>query len=163
MTRHATSPRRRALLRLLLATALGTLAFATVPAHSSAGEGDDGIVVLLNARNPTQALTGAELTKLFLGQTAFWHGVVPVRVVLRPDGSMAAKTFYDAVLHMSPQAFRKHWDEAQLSGRGVAPRVLGSAEEVAQLIAQAPGAVGYALASEAWKLSNKGVKVVTVR
>jgi ABC-type phosphate transport system substrate-binding protein len=162
MTRHA-APDRRQLLRVLLAFVLGSTALSALPSPTSAGDVDEGVVVLLNARNPTQNLTPAELTKLFLGQTAFWHGVVPVRVVLRPDGSIAAKTFYETVLKMTPQAFRKHWDEAQLSGRGVAPKALGTPEEVAQIIAQAPGAVGYALASEAWKLNNKGVKVIQVR
>jgi ABC-type phosphate transport system substrate-binding protein len=123
----------------------------------------DGVVVLLNARNPTQSLSHAELSKMFLGQTAFWHGVVPVKLVLRPDGSMAAKSFYDTALGMSPQSFRKHWDELQLSGRGVAPKPLATPEEVANAVAQMPGGVGYALASEAWKLSNKGVKVIQLR
>jgi ABC-type phosphate transport system substrate-binding protein len=127
-----------------------------------AGEAD-GVVVLLNARNPTQALSNAELSKMFLGQTAFWHGVVPVKLVLRPDGSIAAKTFYETALGMTPQAFRKHWDEQQLSGRGVAPKPFATPDEVATAVAQMPGGIGYALASEAWKLSNKGVKVVQLR
>jgi len=124
-------------------------------------QSDDSVVILLNARNPTQTLSKGDLVKIFLGQTAFWHGVVPVKVLIRPDGSQAAKVFYEKVLSTTPQAFRKHWDELQLAGRGVAPRVFGSVEELAQAVTQAPGSIGFALASEAWTLNgNKSIKVI---
>jgi ABC-type phosphate transport system substrate-binding protein len=153
--------RRRGLLAVLCSLPLlGSLALL----GSRAGaEENDGVVVLLNARNPTQALGKTELSKMFLGQTAFWHGVVPVKLVLRPDGSIVAKTFYEMALGMSPQAFRKHWDEVQLSGRGVAPKPLTTPEEVANAVASTPGGIGYALASEAWKLNHKGVKIIQLR
>jgi len=128
------------------------------PAHA---QSEDSVVILLNARNPTQTLAKGDLVKIFLGQTAFWHGVVPVKVLIRPDGSQAAKVFYEKVLSTTPQAFRKHWDELQLAGRGVSPRVFGSVEELSQAITQAPGSIGFALASEAWALNgNKGIKVI---
>jgi ABC-type phosphate transport system substrate-binding protein len=150
------------------ATRLGLAAFALALAAGvwpgvgpAQAQSDDAVVILLNARNPTQSLSKGDLNKIFMGQTAFWHGVVPVKVLLRPDGSQAAKVFYDKVLSTTPQAFRKHWDELQLAGRGVAPRVLGSVEELAQAIAQAPGSIGFALASEAWGLNgNKAIKVI---
>jgi ABC-type phosphate transport system substrate-binding protein len=155
---------RRALLRLsalgLLAVLLGGLLPATPKGRA---QSDEAVVVLLNARNPTQTLSKSELSKIFLGQTVFWHGVVPVKVVVRPDNSLAAKTFYEQVLGLTPQAFRKHWDEVQLAGRGVSPKSLGSVDETAAAVAAAPGSIGFALASEAWKLSVKGVKIVNPR
>ncbi|MEY4576690.1 MAG: hypothetical protein RL701_1393 [Pseudomonadota bacterium] len=137
------------------------VAFASLrdPVYAS---GEDSVVILLNARNPTQTLPAAEIKKLFLGQTAFWHGVVPVKVVIRPDGSKASKVFYESVLGMTPAAYRKHWDEVQLAGRGVAPKALNSAEEVAAAITQTPGGIGFALASEAWQLQSKTVKTIEV-
>lgn len=126
-------------------------------------QSEEGVVIVLNARNPTQALSLPEVSKIFLGQTAFWHGVVPVKVMIRPDGSMPAKMFYETVLKRTPQAFRKHWDELQLSGRGVAPKTYGGAEEMAAAIAATPGGIGFALSSEIWKVQNKGIKVVNIR
>ena len=147
---------------------LGLLAVACFSAsaghHDRArAQSDEGVVLLLNARNPTQFLTSAETAKIFLGQTTFWHGVVAIKVMIRPDTSQAAKLFYRAVLKQTPQAFRKHWDELQLSGRGVAPKVYASAEELAQAIAQTPGAIGFALSSELWKVQTRGIKIVNVR
>lgn len=126
-------------------------------------QSEEGVVIVLNARNPTQGLSVSEASKIFLGQTVFWHGVVPVKVMIRPDGSVAAKMFYESVLKQTPQAFRKHWDELQLSGRGVAPKAYGGAEEMAAAIAAAPGGIGFALSSEIWKVQNKGIKVVNIR
>ena len=131
--------------------------------HRARAQSDEGVVLLLNARNPTQFLSSAETAKIFLGQTAFWHGVVAIKVMIRPDTSNASKLFYRTVLKQTPQAFRKHWDELQLSGRGVAPKVYASAEELAQAIAQTPGAIGFALNSELWKVQTKGIKIVNIR
>jgi ABC-type phosphate transport system substrate-binding protein len=131
--------------------------------HRARAQSDEAVVLLLNARNPTQVLSSAETSNIFLGQTPFWHGVVAVQVMVRPDSSQAAKLFYRTVLKQTPQAFRKHWDEIQLSGRGVAPKVYASAEELAQAIAQAPGGIGFALNSELWKVQTKGIKVVNIR
>jgi ABC-type phosphate transport system substrate-binding protein len=89
--------------------------------------------------------------------------VVPVKVVIRPDASKAAKAFYETVLSMSPQAYRKHWDELQLAGRGVAPKGLASPEELAVAIAQTPGGIGFGLASEVWQIPNRAIKIIEVR
>jgi ABC-type phosphate transport system substrate-binding protein len=153
--------------RRIFVTALGV--WVTLGSARAAGLGrvraqsDEGVVLLLNARNPTQSLSGAETAKIFLGQTAFWHSVVAVKVMIRPDTSAAAKLFYRTVLKQSPQAFRKHWDELQLSGRGVAPKAYAGAEELAQAIAETPGGIGFALSSELWKVQNKGIKIVNIR
>jgi ABC-type phosphate transport system substrate-binding protein len=154
--------RVRNLTRRLCVLGLLSLGVASLVVSVRA-QSEEGVVVLLNARNPTQSLSNTEISKMFLGQTAFWHGVVPVKVLVRPDGNLAAKTFYETALGMTPQAFRKHWDEVQLSGRGVAPKQIASADEMAAAVAAAPGAIGYALASEAWKLNTKAVKVIQVR
>jgi ABC-type phosphate transport system substrate-binding protein len=155
---------RRALAALSFVLCLGVLLSPSVVSRSTVlAQSEEGVVIVLNARNPTQALSASEASKIFLGQTAFWHGVVPVKVMLRPDGSLAAKMFYESVLKQTPQAFRKHWDELQLSGRGVAPKAYGGAEEMAAAIATAPGGIGFALSSEIWKVQNKGIKVVNIR
>jgi len=130
---------------------------------SAQAQSEDGVAIILNARNPTRDISSSEAAKIFLGQTAFWHGVVPVKVVLRPDGSTAAKAFYEVVLKMTPQAFRKHWDELQLAGRGVAPKSFGTAEEVAHAVAASPGGIGFALESEAWKLQVKGIRIISIK
>lgn len=151
---------RRSFLTAMGATGVSIAASAAL-ARPAFAQAHDAAVILVNARNPTQTLSQAEVQKLFLGQNAFWHGVVPVKVLVRPDGSPAAQGFYEPILKMTAQAFRKYWDELQLAGRGVAPRSVGSVEELAKTIAQTPGAIGWGLTSEAWKID--GVKLIQVK
>lgn len=151
---------------LRVLSGIGRRRFLTIGAALTLGgkalaQTEEEVVLIINARNPTQSLPRAELVKLFLGQTAFWHGVVPVRLFLRPDSSKAAQALYSPILGMTPQAFRKHWDEIQLAGKGVAPKSYDSIESLAQEVAKAPGAIGFGLTSEAWQLS--GVKVISAK
>jgi ABC-type phosphate transport system substrate-binding protein len=147
---------RRTFVGGLGATALGSLLIVELEGVAHA---QGGVVVLLNARNPTPGLSRDDAYKFFFGQTAFWHGVVPVKVFVPPDASESAKAFYEPVLNTTAQAFRKHWNELQLAGRGVAPKELPVAE-LAQTIAKTPGGIGFAAASEAWQIAGvKGVQV----
>ena len=140
--------------RLIL---LGVALAVALPATAVAGSGDK-VVILLNARNPTAKLTKAQIQNFFLGATAFWHGVVPAKVIVRPATGEAGKAFYGPVLGRSAQGFAKHWDKLQLSGRAVAPTTARTVQDVAKAVAGSPGAISFALASEAWQLS--GIKVV---
>ena len=148
------------------ALSLCALLFAVVAqlsgTRSARAQSDDSVVVIIIARNPTNALGVAEAKKLFLGQTAFWHGVVPVKITTRPEASPAAKAFYSLLGH-TPQSFQKQWDELQLAGRGVAPRPLGPIQDVAAAVAKTPGGISFGLASEAWNVQLKGVKIIPVR
>jgi ABC-type phosphate transport system substrate-binding protein len=154
-----TLSRRHSLVTFAFVVALVLSGSSERPARAQA---KDGVVLVVNARNPTQRLSKAEAAKLFLGQTAFWHGVVGVKIIVRPDDSAASKQFYGKVLDMTPQAFRSHWDKLQLSGRAVAPEVIGSIDEVARKVAATPGGLAFALASETW-IDLKGIKLIEVR
>lgn len=139
---------------------LAAVAAAIMAAAPVASQASDSVVVLVNARNPTKALTRAQLRNMFLGTTGFWHGVVPVKVFVRATSTPAAKAFFEPFVGQSPQAFAKHWDKLQLSGRGVAPTTASSAQDLAAKIAAVPGGIGFSLASEVKNLP--GVKVVTI-
>jgi hypothetical protein len=154
---------RRRVLAWFAFSVLAALSLAAdTHSHKAGAQSEEGVVVIINARNPTNTLAVAEVRKLFLGQTAFWHGVVPVKAVVRPESSAPAKAFF-SLIGISGQAFQKQWDELQLAGRGVAPKSLGSIQDVATAVSQVPGGIGYALASEAWSVQLKGVKVIPLR
>lgn len=142
---------------------LVSLAAATLTpgAQPSRGQGSNEVVIIINARNPTSGLSSSQVQKLFMGTTGFWHGVVPVKVFVRPSAGDPAKAFFGKVLKKSAQAYAKHWDKLQLSGRAVAPKAIGGAADLSAAIAKTPGGIGFALASEAWSVS--GVKVIPIR
>ncbi len=139
------------------------LAFALFVSAASAwaqqAQGND-LVVLINARNPTRRINRAQVRAMYLGQTSFWHGVVPVRL-FAPSGSTAAgRAVFSGVLSMSAAEFAQHWQTRQLAGQGVAPPTFSNAQEVAQQIARAPGGIAVTVASDAWGVEGPNVRVI---
>ncbi|MBL8936647.1 MAG: hypothetical protein JNM69_18960 [Archangium sp.] len=142
---------------LLVATALALV--VPVRANSQQADGNQ-LVVVLHARNPTRRMTTEQLKNLMLGNVSFWHGVVPVKVFVRPPNSPAAQVLFDKVIEMPASRFNEHWTAKQLAGQGIAPTVLATPEQVAAEVAKVPGAIGVILQSEAWNAQLTGVNVI---
>jgi ABC-type phosphate transport system substrate-binding protein len=119
------------------------------------------LFMLINARNPTSGLSHGEVKNMFTGKTGFWHGVVPVKLFVRPGGSDPGKAFYEPVLGMTPQAFAQHWSKLQLAGKGVTPPTAGSVSDLVTQVSKVPGAIGFVLGAEAWQAN--GVKIIQLK
>lgn len=145
---------RRLFVVALLAGVLGAF-----PASSQEADGNH-LVVVLNARNPTRHMTTEQLKNMMLGNVSFWHGVVPIKLFVRPAQSPAAQTLFDKVLQLPATRFNEMWTARQLAGQGISPTVLGSPEQVVAEVAKVPGAVGVMLQSEAWGVTLTGVTVI---
>lgn len=135
------------------------LALATVPAAAQQPDGNQ-LVVVLHARNPTRSMTSAQLKNLMLGNVGFWHGVVPVKLFVRPANTPAAQTLFDKVLQLPATRFNEQWTARQLAGQGIAPTIIATPEQVIAEVAKVPGAVGVMLQSEAWSVQLTGVNVI---
>lgn len=133
---------------------------ATVALASQEALAGPDIFLLVNSRNPTSSLSRGDTKNYFLGKTAFWHGVVPVKLFTRPGASEPGKKFYEPVLGMSPQAFAQHWSKLQLAGKGVTPPQVGDVATLASKVAKVPGGIAFVLGAEAWKA--EGVKVIPI-
>lgn len=142
--------------------AIAFLFAASVPASPTLGQDGDQLAVMLNARNPSRTVTAAQLRSILQGTTAFWHGVVPIRVFIRGASSPAGEAMFQ-LIGMTPHRFAEHWQARQLAGQGVAPVTVPSVERLVTEVGRSPGAVGIMLASEAWSLRDaNGVRVVPV-
>lgn len=150
---------RRAGLALLACAALAL----ALPINVHADPGADAIVAVVNARNPTPSLTKAEIKNIYLGTTAFWHGVVPMKVYVRQADSPAGKAFIEGVLGMNSQRFAAHWSSRELAGQGVAPERVSSPDLLAEKVKGTPGGIGFMLASEAWTSPPAGVRVIALK
>jgi hypothetical protein len=109
-----------------------------------AAEGN--LVFLVNTRN-SQKLDEADAKRLFVGDTVYWPGNVPVHPVLRPAETPAGVAFYQA-LHVAPSRFKRMWQEKQLSGQAQAPESIAAPATLLAKIASDPGAIGFALSTE---------------
>jgi ABC-type phosphate transport system substrate-binding protein len=143
--------------KLQLTVLVAALAYAA-PALAEEPE----IVVVLNARNPTKTLTAAQAKSIYLGNTAFWNGVVPIRVISRTASSPAA-VFFDKVVEMSAQRYSSYWTSRQLAGQGVKPGEVESAAPLVEQIKKNPGAVGFALKSELAGIDLTGITIISLK
>jgi hypothetical protein len=153
------SPRARGetlmLRRPFLASCAALLAALLAPAPSRAG-GED-LVLIVNAKNG-ESPDSATAKKLFLGDTVFWKGNVPVHVVVRPAGSPPGDAFFRAI-GVAPARFKRIWQEKELSGQGSAPETIDGAAGVIAKVAADAGGLGVALASEV-PAGAGGVRVI---
>lgn len=142
---------------VMFAALCSTLALAPT---ASGEEGE--VVVVLNQRNPTKTMTPATAKAIYLGNTAFWNGTVPIRVISRTASSPAA-VFFDKVVEMSAQRFSSYWTSRQLAGQGVKPAEVESVTTLVEQIKKNPGAVGFALKSELVGVDVAGLNIISLK
>jgi ABC-type phosphate transport system substrate-binding protein len=115
--------------------------FAVSPAVRAA---DDDLAVIVNKGNPVANLTKAQLRKLLLGEQDSWPGGKKVSVILRAPGQAEREGVLRSICAMSEDDFNQHLMHANFGGEtGGAPKALGSAVAVRQLVTTMPGAVGF--------------------
>lgn len=149
------SSRHRWLLVLHVVLAAALLLVST---RNSSAEGD--LVVVINAQNGGNPDT-AEVKKLFLGDTTFWSGNVPVKLFTRPADSPPALAFFRAI-QVAPPRFKRMWQEKQLSGQGTPPETVGDAATLIAKVGADPGGIGFALSDEL-PANPAGVRVITLK
>jgi len=138
---------------------LRSLAFLFLAVAPLMRAADDDLVVIVNKGNPVENLSKAQLRKLILGEQDSWPGGKKVSVILRTPGQPERSGVLSSVCGMSEDDFNQHWMHANFAGEtGGAPKALGSAVAVRQLVVTLPGGIGFVRASEV----NDSVKVVTV-
>jgi ABC-type phosphate transport system substrate-binding protein len=110
----------------------------------SAIAGDTDLVVVVNKANPTNNLTKSQLRKLVLGEEASWPGGRKVLVVLQAPGTPERDGVLRSVCRMTEDDYNQHQMHANFSGEtNTAPKVVGSAALVRQVVVNAPGAIGF--------------------
>lgn len=147
------------LVKSLLAVVLAVLVCTPQSAISQQADANQ-LVVVLHARNPTRRMTPEQLKNIMLGNVSFWHGVVPLKLFVRPSNSPASQVLFDKIIEMPASRFNEQWTARQLAGQGITPVVLATPEQVVAEVAKVPGAVGIMLQSEAWNVQLTGVSVI---
>lgn len=129
------------------------------PAHAALAK--PSFVLVVNKRNPTKSMSAAQAKSIFMGNTTRWQGVVPITLVARAPDS-GGKGFYKAILGVSASKFFSHWNERQLSGKGVKPKSPKAASEALDLVRKSPGAVSFVAKSELAGADLSGLRTVPV-
>jgi phosphate transport system substrate-binding protein len=115
------------------------------------------LAIIVNKSNPVENLTMAQLRKIVLGEQSQWSNGKQVMVLLRTPGSPEREVPLQVVCGMTENDFNQHLLHSSFNGEaGAAPKSLGSAAMLRQLVTTLPGAIGIVLATDV----NDSVRVV---
>lgn len=109
------------------------LAAALLGACLFAGKAHAAPVVIVGAEVPADAVNDKVLKRLYKGGATSLKGT-RVELVLPPQKSDNLAQFLDQGLRMKESSFERMWMQRVLSGNGVAPRRLTSAEAMAYVM-----------------------------
>lgn len=124
----------QALHRLLAALLL--LVATLMPARAA----DEGFVVIGHANVPR--VDAPTLQRLYTGR-AIEVGNLAVSVLNAAPGNPVRDRFLAAVVGMDNDRYVAYWTVRRHVGKGVPPREIRSAGELADLVQSTPGAIGY--------------------
>ena len=119
-----------------------------------------GFKVVVNASNPTSALTREELGRLFLKKSTAWPGGKPALPIDQPTSVEARHAFSKDILHQGTNDVAAYWNRMIFSGRGTPPSTKPSDADVIAYVRANPGAVGYVAADAPL---GEGVKLLKVQ
>ena len=151
----------RTLLRLLgripIALAL-LLTVASAPERARAQTVSYQVVV--NAANPTTQLTREELSRIFLRKVLSWKSGGAAEPVDQSPDSPVRQSFSKAVHHKDVAQIKAYWQQILFTGQGAPPIEKGSDDEVLELVAKIPGAIGYVSATATLGSGVKAIRIV---
>lgn len=125
--------------------------FASAPTPARAVQGKpvpptpaaDTLVVVVSAQRSAAELSRVHLLDLYLGRTSRFPDGTPAEPIDLEPGSAAREAFYQTYLNRSQAEIRAHWSKIIFTGRGRPPRDVSDGEEMKELIAGNPRAIGY--------------------
>ena len=102
------------------------------------------LAIIVNRSNTVDALTMAELRKLFLGERGHWPDGHRVTLVMREPGEPERQAILRDVCQMNENDFKNHLLHGLFTGEIlVSPKILDTPMGVRKFIFNVPGAIGY--------------------
>jgi ABC-type phosphate transport system substrate-binding protein len=92
---------------------LMALLAAVAPAQSAP---EDDVAVIVNSQNSVDAISSAELRKIFAGEKRSWHASMPVVLVVRAPESRERTVLLNKVLKMTESEYKQYWVKKIYSG-----------------------------------------------
>jgi ABC-type phosphate transport system substrate-binding protein len=139
----------------VLSAMIWSLAAAALPADVATG-----FKIVVNAANPTTALSRDQIARLFLKKTTSWPGGQTAVPIDQPTSAGPRHAFTKGVLQQDTDDVVAYWNREIFSGRGRPPFTKGSDADVIAFVRANPGAVGYVAADATL---GDGVKVLKIQ
>jgi ABC-type phosphate transport system substrate-binding protein len=139
-------------MKLTLTKAVPILALCGFATFAAA----EDIVVIVNPKNSTTALTADEVEGIFLGKTSTLPGGGTPAPADQTYGSPLRDAFYQKATSKDAAQVKAVWSRIVFSGKGTPPKTLGSSADVKKFVASDPNGIGYIEKSAA----DSSVKIV---
>ncbi len=130
-----------------LSVLLGALALAAIvalPVEPAAQSPSDDIAIVVHPETPVEAITLAEVRKLFRGERQYWTPDIPVVLLVRAPVSRERKVVLRVIYQMSEPQFKQYWIARIFRAEATSgPKIVYSNDIANQLAGAIPGAVGF--------------------
>lgn len=128
---------------LLLATAVPT-------ALRAQAASDKDIAIVVHPDTPVDAVTLADVRKIFRGERQYWSSDMPVVLLVRAPVSREREVVLRVIYQLSEPQFKQFWIAKIFRAEATSgPKIVYSNDVANQLVSAIPGAVGFMPASEA--------------
>jgi ABC-type phosphate transport system substrate-binding protein len=128
--------------------------------QASIGAFAEELTFIVNAKNPVETLTVADLRDFYLKKKRTWPDGTSVRFIDRAAGMPVRKLFLDKVLKQTAEEVELYWIGQKLYSGESSPLQERNDRMTIQFVSAFKGAVGY-VKSDA-SLSGANVKVIAV-
>lgn len=143
--------------RLLILLHIFILSFLSL--LSSKVLGNEPVRLVVNESRELESISLKELRAIYTMRKKIWSDGEPVKVFVLPAGNVAHIEFCKKVLGVFPRQLESVWYRLVYSGTGSAPIEVSSDEELVEMMAKHPGAIGYSLK----ELNHEQIKTISVR
>ena len=111
-------------------------------------------VLIVNKKIIIESITKTELRKIYLGKTALWNGKIKTQPCLINAKTSLGRNFFEEVLDMPVEKFKRYWLRKVFSGYGAPPTSFNSVEEVIEFVSKKEGGIGFIPESKFKSLPN---------
>jgi hypothetical protein len=126
---------------------ISLVVFAGVPLSAFASNAEP-LAVVVAKQGPLEALSLAELKRLFMGESIVGPKGQKLIALNRDSKSDERIGFDRSVLGMSPDAAARYWIDRKIRGQSSAPKAIEPAAVLQRVVAKLHGAVGYVRARD---------------
>lgn len=99
--------------------------------------------LVVNTDVPVDSLTRSVVRSIFSMRMTSWSNGLPIQVFVLGDKTPLHASFSKEILGVFPHQLRRAWNRQIFAGTGQAPSKVDSEQEMADMVARTPGAVGY--------------------
>lgn len=124
--------------KITIVALIATSIIAAAPIDAA----QDNVKIIVNPDVDVSTLSQAEIARIYLGKKTFWDSGSRITPSLLNEQSPLTEAFLEESVRKTVRQYRAYWKRHLFSGKGTAPKTFTSSRQVANYVAENPGAIG---------------------